>query len=153
MKYITIAVFICVALIDLGCIAQTSSSKDSAIAMLQTYYTNHRDIWLTMTPFENEQFYTRIDSLQKQYCTTKLYNESKKLLQNGSDLLTNDYGMDELVLKSAISIKATNEPSQYSITYDVNTYPVSPNTPVVKKISFKVRVIQENNSFKIADVN
>jgi hypothetical protein len=96
----------------------------------------------------------KIDSLFNKYCTKKfkqlIYKEFKA---NGfdHDLLTNDNGIDSTALKTFNVIKNVTLNSVYSISYQqkiINAF----NNPELVKVKFKVMVVREDGSLKIASV-
>lgn len=145
MKILKILVLSSMILIGNGCNAQTGKS-DKAISMLKEFYTAYSKVSLKIEDLP------KVDSLQEKYCTPQLRKEAKKYLEDGHDLLTDDWGMSKESLTSMTVVKDTKEYT-YVVSYIVDSYPVAPDKPVKKKVVLQVTVIKEGENFKIDSVD
>lgn len=131
-------------LIGNGCNAQTGKG-DNAISTLKEFYTAYSKLSLKIDDLP------KVDSLQEKYCTIQLRNEAKKYLEDGHDLLTDDWSISKESLTSMTVVKDTIEYS-YVVSYIVDSYPVAPDKPVKKQVVLHVTVIKEGKNFKIDSV-
>ncbi len=130
-----------------------SQSKDEQIiSMLREFYIAHNIIWETKPPLSPKILDNRIDSLQQIYCTSKLRLESKKYLELGHDLLTNDFGgTNSEKFKSTLTIvKDTTKENTYIVSYVIEI--TSPSNSYEKKNIIHLTVIKESNNYKIDKV-
>jgi hypothetical protein len=133
--------------------AQVSSLDNHAIETLKEFYTAHCKIWAIKPPPPPKEFDSKLDSLQKRYCTQKLRKEAKEWLgDDGHDLFTNDWGIDIESLKTMTIVKDSAKGSTYIVSYMVIAYPQSPTKPVKEHIILHVTLTKENGELKIASI-
>jgi hypothetical protein len=136
-------------LICLVAISQTVAQynfNEKAIMMLRQFYTAYSYLRITL----NDE--RKSDSLQKKYCTFEARKVAKEDFSDGYDFYTSDWGINS----KAINTMSINEdpinPTIYFVSYIVDTFPVSPDKPVKRKIILRVKVVEERESYKIASV-
>jgi hypothetical protein len=150
MKSIIYFFSIClILLVDNGCAsAQNNVPEKQAVQMLREFYTAYSKIKFTV------KYRNQIDSLQKKYCTIKLRKELKEEFKAGGldhDPLTNDYGMDDVKLKTMLIKRESATVNVYSVSYTTST--TSPaNKPIEEKVTLHVAVAEETGVLKIASV-
>lgn len=147
MKKIKTRFLICAMLLNFnGCYAQPNNDS-RIILMLKEFYTAYSEI-----SFRSEDI-PKVDSLQEKYCTSQLRKEAKRYLQDGHDLLTDDWGISK---ESLSSMKITKDPAKektYIVSYIVDSYPVAPDKPVKKQVVLHITVVKEDELYKIDSVN
>lgn len=132
---------------------QNSSLENEAEKMIEEFYIKYCNTWKNMPSSANANvLYEKIDSLMQNYCTKRLQEKSKSWFEDGHDLLTNDWGIDLKSLNTISVEKDLAKSSSYIVTYFVETYPVSPDKPVKKRITLHVSVIKEEGIYKINEV-
>ena len=147
MIYIIFAFF----LTQSSCIsAQYNNSDNEIIAMLNEFYVAYSNIWST-TSLSPDILDSKLDSIQKKYCTLRLRNEAKEYLEDGHDLLTNDYGIGIESIKTLAIMKDSTEENAYIVTYGVVNSDVT-NNPVTQNVLLNVFVVKDEESFKIDKV-
>jgi hypothetical protein len=133
--------------------AQNSSVNNGAEKMIKEFYTKYCNLWKnTPSSVPANILHEKIDSLAQNYCTNSIRNEAKSWFEDGHDLFTNDWGIDLESLKSLSIVKDLTKSNTYSVSYIVESYPVSPDKPVKKQITLQVSVIKENDIYKINEV-
>ena len=134
----------CALFILTGC--NTKNSNQEAIGMLNEFYRNY-----SVNSFKIEDK-PKLDALIEKYCTEELQQEAKKFYNMGFDLLTDEWGIEEQDLNSLKITKSLLKDETYIVSYTTDTYPVSPNIAVRRKITLNVGVIQEDGTYKINSV-
>jgi len=129
-----------------GCNGQTNVNDKQAISMLKKFYTAYSNVSLRIEDLH------KVDSLQEKYCTPQLRKEAKEYLQDGHDLLTDDWGISKESLTSMKIIKEPTKENIYVVSYIVDSYPVAPDKPVKKQVNLYITVVKEVESYKIASV-
>lgn len=125
--------------------AQNASEDQQAIEMLNLFYTAYSPVKFTL------QGWSKMDSLQRRYCTKRL-SKKLKLLKIESDLLTNDFGIDSLGLKTLSISKYQKAQNIYTVSYTILD-DVIPNVCKKEvKVIINVTVQKENGIFKIDDI-
>lgn len=131
--------------------AHSQNKDEQIISMLKEYYIAHSDIWDSKQPLSLNEFDSKLDALQSKYCTSKLISESKKYLEQGYDLLTNDLGIDKETLKSSLTIvKDTKKEGNYVVSYIIQMA----DSPTLrkKKNTIHLIVVKEEGRYKIDQV-
>jgi hypothetical protein len=124
--------------------SQTVDSKSNGVTMLKEFYTEYSKIGFTVDDKKKRNV------ILKKYCVLKLVKEAGEWGKDGHDLLTADWGMDK---GSLASLKVTHsKDSNYRISYIMESFPVSPNTPVKQNVVLDVSLIKENGELKINSV-
>ncbi len=130
--------------------SQSASKGTQAIEMLREFYIAQSKINLTIQDIGKK------DSLQKKYCSRKLQEKLKEqfnLTGLDHDLLTKDYGIDSLGLKT---LKITKDPKQrncYDISYSIYDDVIPNITKKEIKVEIKVAVKKENHILKVDNIN
>lgn len=139
-------------LISFGCDAQINRN-DIIISKIRDFYTAHAKIWsIPSTKILPNDFYRKLDSLNKEYCTPKLREEAKKSLKDGFDLLTDDWGISEESIAS-LTVERSSKENIYIVSYILESTPISPDKPVKRKVSLKLTIVKVAEKYKIASVN
>jgi hypothetical protein len=149
MKFLSL--IFTIAVLRVACYVQTDDQK--SITMLKTYYIEHEKVWREFYPKSPDVFYEKLYALQSKYCTKKLQNLSKKLLDEpGTDVLTYDRGIDTNALKMMTIVKDPVKKNIYLINYDTL---IRVGGAKFKKIhvTLNVVVIKVGEDYKIASVN
>jgi hypothetical protein len=119
--------------------------------MLKEFHTAHCKIWAIKPP--PKSFESKLDSLQKIYCTQKLRKKATEYLSDqGFDLFTDDWGIDVESLKNMTIIKESTKENAFIISYTIIAYPQSLNKPVKEYVILHLTLIKENGRLKIASV-
>ncbi len=137
-------------MLNSGCI-NTQNEDEQIISMLKEFYIAHNMIWETKPSLPPSTFDNKLDSLQQTYCTSRLRLESKKYLELGYDLLTNDFGASSENLNSTLTIiKDTTKENRYVVSYltEVKTLSASRKEENIIHLT----VINEEGSYKIDKV-
>lgn len=130
-----------------GINTQKVEEEEKAISMLREFYAAY-----SMNDLRLEDF-PEIDSLLKKYVTPQLREETNKYLQDGHDLMTDDWGIsDEMLSTMKISMDSTKE-NTYIVSYIIDSYPVAPDKPIKKQVVLQVTVLKEGEDYKIESVN
>ena len=131
------------------CYSQNISEDQKAIEMLREFY------FIQSTIKSTPQNIDKMDSLQKKYCTVKL---QKKMIEQFNltgldhDLLTNDYGIDSLGIKT-LSISKEPKHNNFVVSYIIWD-DVVPNVSRKKvKVILKVTVRREDGFLKLDSIN
>lgn len=143
LKFLALSFMI---LVGNGCNAQTNVNDKQSIFMLKEFYTAYSKVSLRIEDLP------KVDSLQEKYCTLQLRKEAKKYLEDGHDLLTDDWGISKESLTSMGITKDSTKENTYVVSYIVDSYPVAPDKPVKKQVKLYVTVIKEGESYKIDSV-
>jgi len=152
MKIFKILALSSMILIGNGCNAQTGEG-DKAISMLKEFYIAHSFIWsIPPSSISPNDFDKKLDSLTGKYCTPQLRKEAKEYLQDGHDLLTDDWGISKESLTSMKITKESTQENTYVVSYIVDSYPVAPDKPVKKQVTLHVTVVKEGEIYSIASV-
>jgi hypothetical protein len=145
--YIIVAIF----LTQSSCIsAQYNNSDNEIITMLNEFYVAYSNIWSTNS-HSPDILDSKLDSIQKKYCTLRLRNEAKEYLEDGHDLLTNDYGIEVESLRTLTIIKDSVEENSYIVSYNVVNSDAA-NKPVKQNVLLNVFVVKEEETYKIDKV-
>jgi len=154
MKPKILLIILSVAVMANSCVkAQNSSMNNGVEKMIMEFYTKYCNLWNnTPSSVPANILDEKIDSLAQKYCTNSLRDEAKSWFQDGHDLFTNDWGIDVESLKSLSIVKDSTKSNTYTVSYIVETFPISPDKPVKKRITFQVSVIKENDIYKINEV-
>lgn len=116
--------------------AQDSSSDKQILTMLKEFYTNY------ITEVSNGAEPKKILSLQKKYCTSDLLKKIPKLIeQSDSDPFLKAQDSNTEFLKTLSIRKDLKKSNMYIVSYIAD-----------KKIIINLEVINENGTFKIAEV-
>lgn len=132
-------------------IHKLSSEKDIKENIKQ-FYKEYCKIWEEANLASSNQLDIKIDSLISQYCTNELKVKSLRWLKDGHDLLTNDWGIKHNSLNKLIVDKNNNQENSYIISYLVESFPVSPSTPVIQKVTLIITVVSDNDRIMIDGV-
>ena len=152
MKNLKILTFCYFLLIINTCFAQKNIVNEQPILILKEFYTAYSNIWsIPSSKNSTNQFNKKIDSLTEKYCTTQLKKEVNRYLEDGHDLMTNDWGISKESINSLKIVKDKNN-DIYLVEYVVNSYPISPNTPVKKQVILRIKLVKKNNNYKIYSV-
>jgi len=150
----TILPFLTNILILTGIVGSVNAQcDDKQIAkMLNDYYTAHNAIWSTKPILPSNVLDMKLDSLQEKYCTLNLQIKSKNQLKYGQDLLTNDYGIDSLGIKTLSISNDTGKKNVYIVSYST----LNDLVPCISKQQVKVilhlTIVKENGVFKINSI-
>jgi hypothetical protein len=131
--------------------AQDNTSNKEIIATLNEFYIGYSAIWSTTPSLSPGILNSKLDSIQEKYCTLKLRSEAKEYLEDGHDLLTNDYGIGRESLETLTIVKDSTKASSYIVTYVVVNSDAA-NNPVKQQVSLHVFVVKEKDEYKIDDV-
>lgn len=93
----------------------------------------------------------KLNLVLSKYCTTEFTRKAKKYLNNGFDLATADYGISKKAL-ATLKIFETFDKTTFIVTYQIETYPVSPTEPVIKTVRLTIKLQDNGSSFRIEDV-
>jgi hypothetical protein len=128
--------------------AQENSEEHSAIELVKMFYTARSTIHFTLSDLG------KIESLQNKYCTKKLLkrlNENFQLTGLDHDLLTKDYGIDSLGLKTLTVLKDQAQGNVYVVAYTI--LDDAPDLSKVEvNVTLYVTVKKEEGSLKIDDI-
>jgi len=130
--------------------AQYNNSDNIIIAMLNEFYVGYSNIW-SIPSLSPDILDRKLDSIQEKYCTLRLRSEAKRYLEDGHDLLTNDYGIGIESLKTLAIIKDSVKENSYIVNYNVVNSDAT-NKPVRQHVSLNVFVVKEKGIYKIDKV-
>lgn len=120
--------------------------------MLKEYYFAHNAIWLIKPIPPSYVLDMKLDSLQEKYCTLKLRSKSKDQLKYGQDLLTNDYGIDSIGIKTLSISKEPGKKNVYIVSYTTLSDLVPNISKKEVKVVIHLTIVQENGVLKIDNV-
>lgn len=126
--------------------SQNVPEDQQAIEMLRQFYIAQSSIKFT------PQNISKIDSLQKEYCSKKLQEKLRKQFQLTGldhDLLTNDYGIDSLGIKTLLISKDPKQNNNYIVTYTILDDVVPGVSKKEIKVIINVTVQKENGKIKV----
>ena len=129
--------------------SQNNTEDQQALVMLKEFYIAQNKINFTLRDIG------KMDSLQKKYCTKKLQEKLKKQFQLTGldhDLLTNDYGIDSLGIKTLTISKDPNQINNYIINYTILDDVVPKVSKKEIKVLINVTVKKENHILKVDDI-
>jgi hypothetical protein len=134
--------------------AQNNSTEKQVENMLLEFYSKlfyiHENSTITSS-VPPDMVHRKLDSLIRIYCSSKLRNEAKKIMDDGygHDLLTKDYvGDSNENLKVE---KDRGNENEFNVSFVV-TYSDAPGGPIKKHVVLHVILIKEKDGYKIDDV-
>ena len=123
--------------------AQNMERQKQITSMLTEFYTAYSKVKFTV---EDQQ---KWDSITKIYCTNQFLKEAKKYRAEGHDVLTNDFDLDQESINTLKVEIFTSNHNKFVVSYEVDTYPVSPKRSVKQKVFLQVETVKQNGSDKI----
>ncbi len=129
--------------------SQKPTEEQQAIEMLKQFYFAQSAI--KSTP----QNIGKIDSLQKMYCSKKLQKKLKEQFQLTGldhDLLTNDFGIDSLGIKTLSISKDLKHNNNYIVSYTILDDVVPNLSKKEIKVIINVTVQKEDGMLKVDDI-
>jgi len=129
--------------------SQKSTEEQQGIEMLKQFYIAQSGI--KSTP----QNIGKIDSLQRIYCSMKLQKKLKEQFQLTGldhDLLTNDYGIDSLGIKTLSIVKDLKQTNNYIVSYTILDDVVPNLSKKEIKVIINVTIKKENGLIKVDDI-
>lgn len=148
MNRMIFIVLIFLLIVNVGCV-HSQNKEEQITSMLKEFYIAHNKIWEIKPPLPPNKLDYKLDSLQQKYCTSKLRIESKKYLELGHDLLTNDIGgTNSKEFKSTLKIrKDTTKENTYIVSYFIE---IKTSSASYKKENvIYLSVIEEGEGYKI----
>jgi len=134
-----------------GCVNAQNEDKQ-IIEMLKEYYTAHYAIWSIKPTPPSDVLDMKLDSLQDKYCTLNLRSKSKDQLNHWQDLLTNDYGIDSLGIKTMSISKDTDKKNVYIVSY-TTLNDLVPNTSKTEvKVILRLTIVNEKGALKMDNI-
>lgn len=149
----TILLFIITAVLAItSCCGQKKviTSEDMLLEFYSKLFYIYENVPVT-TSFPADVRYSKLDSLIRIYCTSKLRYEAKEIMENGygTDLLTNDYVGD---LNENLSVKKDSiKESEYIVSF-LATYAEAPGGKNKKQVVLHVTVKKEGDGYLIDSV-
>lgn len=122
----------------MGIAAGDQSSDDPIIKMLTNFYTGYLTE-ISRIPEDAD----KIEWIKKEYCTADLLNKLNEQ-ELDYDPFTNAQDIDNNLLKNLIINKDTESDNLYAVSY--------PDSYSKNQIIIKLKVIKENDSYKIDDI-
>lgn len=129
--------------------SQKPTEEQQAIEMLKQFYIAQSAI--KSTP----QNIGKMDSLQKMYCSKKLQKKIKEQFQLTGldhDLLTNDFGIDSLGIKTISITKDLTQNNNYIVSYTILDDVVPNLSKKEIKVIINVTVQKEDGKLKVDDI-
>ncbi len=133
-----------------GCnYSQKPAEEQQATEMLRHFYIAQNSI--KSIPHD----IGKMDSLQKIYCSKKLQKKLKEQFQLTGldhDLLTNDYGIDSLGVKTLSISKDPEKNNNYIVSYTILDDVVPNLSKKEIKVIINVTILKEDGVFKVDDI-
>jgi hypothetical protein len=135
-----------------SCGQAQNNTSEKQISMLKEFYISYNDIWSAppkTIPYD--VLANKADSLNSIYCTVQLRKKAKEWLEEGHDLITNDYSYGDMVPKTLSVIKDSTKSNEYIVSYtahDTDPY----GKEYTQQVTLHVTVIKEGESYKIDSV-
>ncbi|MFP5471078.1 MAG: hypothetical protein ACLGGV_05745 [Bacteroidia bacterium] len=126
--------------------------EDKCESIVKEFYIEHSKAWTKLPQPNPKELYFVLDSIQQKFCTNKLRKEAKEWFDEGHDLITNDWGVDDESISTIEVLKDSTTENRYVVSYIVKSYPVSPTKPVSKRVVLYVEVLLIDDLCKINSV-
>jgi hypothetical protein len=151
MKFL--GVIFTISILHTACYGQIKTDHQKAITMLKTYYNDHTKVWEYKGAESPDVFDKKLDALQLRYCTKKLRSLSQKVIDYpGTDVLTNNMGIDITSIKTMTIVKDPVKKNIYIVSYD--TFIRLSSTQLQQQhVILHVGVVKAGDDYKIASVN
>lgn len=132
-----------------NCFGQSFVKKQEPIEVLREFYTARSTLKCTMQDMDS------LNILKENFCTKDFYKRIQDIENKsgiGPDILTKDYGIDSLGVKTLSVVKDFERENTYIVSYSVmdDVIPNLINNKV--KVVIYVMVKNENGVFKIDNV-
>ncbi|MBS1520721.1 MAG: hypothetical protein JST50_06995 [Bacteroidetes bacterium] len=133
------------------CIAQ-GTRNDKQVTMLKEFYASYCKLWAAKPLPPPKEFYKKLDSLQKVYCSQKIRKEAKDWFDDdGHDLYTNDWGIKPSDVKLMTVVKDVKKPNGYILNY-TTLFHEAPSKYVRRNITLYLELIKTGSEYKIDSV-
>jgi len=134
------------------CTKTQETISDNAIEKrIKDFYTEYCYAWENPSVTPN-QLGIKLDSLVALYCTNELKIKASKWYEDGHDLFTSDWGIRLNSLNTLTIARDTIKPNNYNVSYDVESFPVSPTDSVMQKVTLVVTIVSGKDSCTICGV-
>jgi len=148
MKTFRIFSFLFISFICSNCIAQDNKDAEKII-MIKKFYISYSKLWAIKPLPPPKEFYKKLDSLQKIYCTQKLRKKAKDWFEDdGHDLYTNDWGIAPNDTSSITVLKDFKAQNKYILRY-TTLFHESPSKYVKRNVTLNLEVVRIDNEYKI----
>ncbi len=148
MKYLKLYFFSLILLANVIS-AQSNIDNEQIISMLKRFYTANSDLWLNSEP---DNFQTRLDSLQEEYCSEKVRTIAKEWFKNGHDYFTKDLDIDTENVINPNVFKDSLRENNYLVKFFIDSYVSVPNKVIKKEVTLHVTLIKNDGRYWIDKV-
>ncbi|MFT3740958.1 MAG: hypothetical protein QM786_19585 [Breznakibacter sp.] len=131
------------------CYSQKPTEEQQVTEMLRQFYIAQSAIKSTPNDIG------KMDSLQKLYCSKKLQKKLREQFQLTGldhDLLTNDYGIDSLGVKTLSISKDSKQNNGYIVSYTILDDVVPNLSKKEIKVIINVTIQKEDDMLKVDDI-